>query len=106
MKCCYCGVQERDLKTYFHQQNPQYENARQRGRYLEIERIVTAPKEKNIYNLENTDLACYICNNAKSDFISAKKFKPIAKGIYEFWVEIVGIDNIIFPENSNIWDKE
>lgn len=105
-KCCYCGVKEDDLTKYFNSNNSQYVEARQRGQYLEIERIVTAPKEKNVYSKENTDLTCYICNNAKSDFLSAKKFRPIAKGIYKFWKEEVGISNIVFPENSEIWDME
>jgi len=102
-KCCYCGIKEEDLNRYFNEQNPQYfvsndkdDKARQRGKVLEIERVVTAPKSKNVYTLDNTRLACYVCNNAKSDFLSATDFKPIAFGIYNFWKEIV--PEITFPE--------
>ena len=100
--CCYCGVKEKDLNKYFNENNPQYfiskdEKARQRGKFLEIERVVTAPKSKNVYTLDNTRLACYICNNAKSDFLSAKDFEPIAIGIYNFWNNREGITEIVFP---------
>ena len=91
-------------------ENEQYKNARQRGQYLEIERIVTAPKEKNVYSKENCALVCYICNNAKSDFLSPKSFKSIAKGINEFWNKTLRINKfrlkrVVFPEKSKIWDK-
>ena len=36
-KCCYCGVEEADLKEYFKSENTQYEKARQRGKFLEVE---------------------------------------------------------------------
>lgn len=103
--CCYCGVKEEDLKKYFHKDNEQYQSARQRGKRLEIERVVTAPKEKNVYSASNCKLACYICNNAKSDFISAKDFKSIAKGINTFWNEILknSEKKAEFPETSDIW---
>lgn len=83
--CCYCGVREEDLAFYFNDNTPQYKEARQRGKLLEVERLITAPKEVNLYNADNCRLACYICNNAKSDFISPKDFKPIARAINEFW---------------------
>jgi len=102
--CCYCGVKEKHLPVYFNQDNEQYKNARQRGQYLEIERIVTAPKEKNVYSKENCALACYVCNNAKSDFISPKDFKDIARGINKFWQKRINKD-VEFPENSPIWNK-
>lgn len=117
-KCCYCGVKEEDLKSYFNEENPQYyidddNKARQRGKFLEIERLQTVGS-KNRYNPENTDLACYVCNNAKSDFISPKSFKPIAEGINVFWNKILSQekkvdDNLYFntyvkfPEDSNVW---
>lgn len=104
--CCYCGVKETDLVKYFNQENKQYKEARQRGRFLEIERIVTAPKEKNIYSEDNCALACYICNNAKSDFLSPESFKPVAKGINEFWNNLLGLGNVFFPEDSEIWKKK
>lgn len=85
--CCYCGIKQKDLHIYFNDKNEQYKEARQRGKWLEVERLITAPKEKNLYCSDNCKLACYICNNAKSDFISPKDFKPIAEGINKFWQE-------------------
>jgi hypothetical protein len=43
-------------------------------------------------------LACYVCNNAKSDFITAKEFEPIARGIHNFWKEKTK-KKIDFPED-------
>lgn len=103
-ECCYCGVKKNDLSKYFNENNEQYKEARQRGRRLELERIQTAPKIKNVYSYDNCDLACYICNNAKSDFISAKDFKPLALGINKFWNNIEEVD-AKFPEKSDIWHK-
>jgi 5-methylcytosine-specific restriction endonuclease McrA len=94
--CCYCGISEDKLEVYFNLNNEQYAQARQRGKYLEIERVETS-NGKNRYTDENMRLSCYICNNAKSDFLSAGDFKPIAHGIHNFWKEKVGIQDIIFP---------
>lgn len=115
-KCCYCGIKEEYLTLYFNANNSQYifnknEKARQRGRYLEVERIVTL-KNKNVYSIDNCALACYICNNAKSDFLSPKGFKSIARGINAFWNEILKKNvkyrykKVIFPEKSKIWNKQ
>ena len=109
-KCCYCGIKEEELKKYFNEKNSQYyisedDKARQRGKYLEIERIETAPKSRNKYIPDNTDLACYVCNNAKSDFISPTDFKLIARGINKFWKEQVRVNIENFNDESDIWEK-
>ncbi len=116
LKCCYCGIEENDLKNYFNEKNPQYyidkdNKARQRGRCLEIEVVKTKDKKKdNIYSESNCKLSCYICNNAKSDFLSAKSFKPIAEGISKFWNGILNNDNTkaldTFDNNNPIWQKD
>lgn len=109
--CCYCGVKEEDLREYFNDKNPQYfidkdNKARQRGKYLEIERLQTVG-EKNKYFHDNTRLACYVCNNAKSDFLSPKSFKPIAEGINIFWNNVLsGDDKVEFPKDSKIWNLD
>ena len=73
---------------------------------LEIERIKTADG-KNEYTKENCALACYICNNAKSDFLSAYDFKPIAEGINKFWNDYLKkLDpkkEVKFDSGSEIW---
>lgn len=97
--CCYCGVHKEDLA-----QDEVFDNSnRRRGGRLEIERVVTFPKSKNLYTEKNCRLACFICNNAKSDFLSVQDFYPIAKGIHTFWEK--HLDKIIaFPVESEVWD--
>ena len=105
-KCCYCGVKSEHLKYYFNEDNEQYQNARKRGKTLEIERLITAPT--NVYNKNNCALACYICNNAKSEFISPEDFKPIAQGINQFWQNVLskkGIDISYLTDFKSIWEK-
>ena len=106
-RCCYCGIEEEELKKYFHEDNKQTSKATARGRgaWLEIERILTVPEE-NFYYPNNTDLACYICNNAKSDFISAKDFQPIAKGINQFWKKQEGVTIEDFDDKAKIWEMD
>ena len=82
-KCYFCGFAEEDLCCYFDEGIPEdSENKRNRGKILEIEKV----KSTDTYRDGNCELACYICNNAKSDFISAADFKKyIAPGITNFW---------------------
>ena len=104
-KCCYCGVEESDLIKYFDKEiNEQYKWARPRGKFLEVERVITAPESENKYSKENCRLACYICNNAKSDFLSAESFEPIARGINKFWSNYLN-KNVEFPEDFEYWSK-
>ena len=77
-KCHYCGVSEEQVREYF-RNNPS--RGGRRGQHLEIER--KEPKDR--YSPANCVLACYVCNNAKSDFISEQDFGPIAEGIIKFW---------------------
>ncbi len=113
-QCCYCGVSKNDVKSYFEEYNPnetgQTKKAYERGRgyYLEVERVRTDSEKTNIYNSGNCALACYICNNAKSDFISPKDFKSIAKGINEFWQKVLakeGIDISYLTDFKSIWER-
>lgn len=108
-KCCYCGVEEGDLIKYFDKKiNKQYKEARPRGKFLEVERVITAPENK--YSKNNCRLACYICNNAKSDFLSAHDFKPIAEGINKFWNDYLKkLDpkkEVKFDSGSEIWKTD
>lgn len=49
-----------------------------RGKRLEVDRI----ESKQPYSPDNCVLACYACNNAKSDVFSYKEFMEIGKVIY------------------------
>ena len=63
--------------------------------------------DENDYKLDNVVLACYWCNNAKTDEFSPNEFKEIARGINEVWKRRLAIRNnqehLVFPENSSIW---
>ena len=65
---------------------------------------------KITYSLNNIVLACYWCNNAKTDTFSPKDFKPIARGINQVWNEKLKQtspnETIYFEENSDIWNHE
>lgn len=104
-QCCYCGIKEEHLKQFFDDKySDDYPNKRGRGKKLEIERIADQRNEKHKgYIPENMRLACHICNNAKSDFLSPAQFKPIAYGVYCFWKNN-NVQDIEFPENDAIWE--
>lgn len=107
-QCCYCGINEKDLNCFFNGEYSRfYPNKRGRGKKLEIERLSDNKAEKHRgYTPNNMRLACHICNNAKSDFLSPKQFKLVAEGISKFWKEVVHVTDIIFPISSDIWEKE
>ncbi|MCV3419308.1 hypothetical protein L8T85_00035 [Campylobacter lari] len=74
LKCHYCGIDEEKLKNLFENKlitskKPSFNSS------LQIERL--DPDQG--YNEENCVLACCICNNAKSDMISAENFKKYFK---------------------------
>jgi hypothetical protein len=91
--CCYCGVNQNDINNLNKTTNPMKRLQRKtRGNSLEIERVESfiyqneiANNENNIYSAKNCRLACHVCNNAKSDFLTVTEFKPIAFGINQFW---------------------
>lgn len=94
--CCYCGVSQNDSDNH----EIYAQSKRGRGKKFEVERVETFTDNKNnfnIYNVENCRLVCHICNNAKSDFLSVKDFRPIACGINSFWEAKLG-KKIDFPQ--------
>jgi len=75
--CYYCGTEETVLAELFNEKV--LSSKRFRGRSLELERL---DNKGNKYNEMNCVLACYFCNNHKSDIISDEDFmiyfsKPI-----------------------------
>ncbi|MCL2388804.1 MAG: hypothetical protein FWC85_00290, partial [Elusimicrobia bacterium] len=64
LQCCYCGVLEEYLDKHF---RDLIKERRNKGLTLEIEHIVN----NNETDVDNIVLACRICNNAKSDFLTA-----------------------------------
>ncbi|GHV89505.1 hypothetical protein AGMMS50268_00080 [Spirochaetia bacterium] len=53
-----------------------------RGRYLEIER---KDPERSYDDFDNLTLACYWCNNAKTDTFTHEEFIIIGKAIAQIW---------------------
>jgi hypothetical protein len=66
-KCCYCGIKQKDLKQLFNKGKLQ---SKKFNGTLHIERF----DSNKPYSSKNCGLACAICNNAKSDFISKEDF--------------------------------
>lgn len=72
--CCYCGCTIDELRTFYTKNDSKRKATR--GNNLEIER-----KEDKEYTEGNCELACYWCNNAKSDVFEFKEFIPIGEAI-------------------------
>jgi hypothetical protein len=81
-KCCYCGITEAEIARLIDGGLLTTKRLSKRGRHLEIER-----KDPNVCydNFNNLSLACYWCNNAKTDTFTAEEFKSIGKAISQIW---------------------
>ncbi len=80
--CHYCKSEEFKLEALFHNEKGILSTKRNRGRSLELERI---DAKGNQYTPDNCVLACYFCNNHKSDIISEEDFiKFFAASIREY----------------------
>lgn len=71
--CCYYCHLPGDTKRHY---GKWFRDGR-RGQRLEVDRI----ESKEPYSPENCVLACYPCNNAKSDVFSYEEFLEISKAI-------------------------
>ncbi|EDP6893789.1 hypothetical protein IO400_001502 [Campylobacter lari] len=81
-KCYYCEIAQSDLNNLFGDNKPINSKKRAFNSKLQIERL--DPDQG--YNEENCVLACCICNNAKSDMISASDFKDyFSESIKKFY---------------------
>jgi 5-methylcytosine-specific restriction endonuclease McrA len=81
-ECIYCGLKEADLERLH--LLPKHINKRypKRGKSLEIDRKISHICYSDINNLV---IACYWCNNAKTDTFSYEEFLPIGKLIKDIW---------------------
>jgi 5-methylcytosine-specific restriction endonuclease McrA len=77
--CCYCGLTSTESIQLFHKY-PLATRGGRRGKSLELDR-----KKSNIKNygedINNLTLACYWCNNAKTNYFSYEEFKIIGEAI-------------------------
>ncbi len=76
--CKYCGISEKECAEIL---QPLTKRAKTRSQHLEIEQ----KSANDGYSENNCILACYVCNNAKSDFMSEDEFKKLIPGIQAFW---------------------
>lgn len=82
--CFYCGIDENTLKDAF-KNGLVISKKRSFSGELQIER--KGPNKD--YIDDNCEFACVICNNAKSDMISAEDFtKFFVPGIKKYWEHI------------------
>jgi hypothetical protein len=78
-KCYYCEVEEKVVAKFFEKKyHAGHAGKRNRGKHLEIERK-DATLLNNLYNGENCVLACYFCNNDKSDIFSEDESREYLK---------------------------
>jgi len=86
--CTYCGIEEHKLQKLFDKENGILKTKRGRGRSLELER---KDSKSNEYTPDNCALACYLCNNHKSDLIGAEDhltyFAPAIKKYLDYKFE-------------------
>ena len=73
-ECYYCNTTQEEIDQLIARFPNLSKRLVTRGKSLEIERL--EPNEKYA-NIDNLRLACYWCNNAKSDVFTAEEFKPI-----------------------------
>jgi len=74
-ECCYCKISKDNLKKLF---DLNILSSKKFNGTLHIERFDSSKQ----YSRDNCGLACAVCNNAKSDFISQNDFE-------EFFVDAV-----------------
>lgn len=80
--CYYCSLPEAMLDELHRQ--PEHINKRypQRGKSLEIDR---QQADLPYHNIDNLVLACYWCNNAKTDTFTAVEFRHVGEVFKTIW---------------------
>lgn len=84
--CCdYCGLNTSESLFLFNKY-PNATRGGRRGKRLELDRI--DPLIKNYGDdINNLALACYWCNNSKTNYFTYDEFKQIGKIIYKIQKE-------------------
>jgi len=82
-KCHYCGISEAQIEMLANNSKIKTKRFYSRGKTMEIDQ----KKPEDGYNKDNIVLACYWCNNAKSDEFDPEEFQLIANGIKKVWNE-------------------
>jgi len=88
--CYYCKIPERLIETvYWDIRCTKRPRTRTK---LEIERLDPFGN----YNKGNTVLACFNCNNSKSDILLSKEFVPIGEIIEQIWKAIADQNGLAY----------
>ncbi len=78
--CCdYCGLTSQESLILFHKY-PNSTRGGRRGKRLELDRIDLCIKNYG-QDISNLALACYWCNNAKTNYFTFEEFKIIGEQI-------------------------
>lgn len=80
--CHYCGLPEAELERLHQQEGHINKRWPKRGKSLELDRKQPDLPYTNIANLT---LACYWCNNAKTDTFTYEEFRQIGRVMNEIW---------------------
>ena len=89
--CCdYCGLSSKESLLLFNRY-PKFTREGRRGKRLELDRI--NPLISNYgQDIKNLALACYWCNNAKTNYFTFEEFKKIGEKIKE--IQLIRITKI------------
>lgn len=85
--CYYCSLPENALEELHKQPNHINKRYPKRGKSLEIDR---KRSHLSYSNIENLVLACYWCNNAKTDTFTEEEFSRIGEVIKGIWETRLG----------------
>lgn len=80
--CYYCALPETELINLHNQTGHINKRYPKMGQSLEIDRKQSHLHYKQINNLA---LACYWCNNAKTDTFTEEEFKQVGNAIKAIW---------------------
>jgi len=80
--CFYCSLPENALEDLHNQTGHINKRYPQRGKSLEIDR---KQAELPYSNIQNLVLACYWCNNAKTDTFTEQEFHKLGQVIKKIW---------------------
>lgn len=81
--CIYCSLCSFETNRLYNKFPKSTRNGK-RGKNLELDR--KDPNIKNYSILENLCLACYWCNNAKTNYFSFEEFKIIGNAIQQIQI--------------------
>lgn len=88
-KCCYCEVDEDTVMAAFAKDEKDKCVISSKKRSFSGELQIERKNPNEDYSADNCEFACVICNNAKSDMISADNFtKFFVPGIKKYWKHI------------------